>query len=98
MWDLLIIYIILPLFEFVIFRYTYWAGFAVLKFLTIGGIQLAPASTLIKRNRWELEWQQDWSLWLEDSQNCRQLNAWFTCLVGILASIAVGLGIYLVFL
>lgn len=87
--------ILRPILEIVFYGLSYWTGFVVLKIVSIGTIRLAPLLTIHEKNRSKKRWHQiDWSIWLHRSMQGRALKAECTCLVGILAWVAVGLGIY----
>ena len=76
---------------------SYWTGYIALKALSFGNIRLAPLTTIEEKNRNKKKWYQiDWSIWLHRPMQGRSLKAEYTCLMGILVWVAIGLGIYLV--
>ena len=87
--------ILRPVFELVFYGVTYWTGFVFLKVLTCGAVRLAPLDALDEKRRGKRRWYQiEWGIWLERRGKGRMLRAEFTCLVGMLLWLGVGLGIY----
>lgn len=74
---------------------SYWTGFLILKAISLGAIRLAPLTSLGEKGRNKRKWYQvDWSIWHLSPKRGRALKAEFTCLVGCLVWIAVGIGIF----
>jgi hypothetical protein len=87
--------ILRPILELVLYGLTYWTGFLLLKAVTVGGIRLAPLTSIEEKNRSKRKWHQiDWSIWLHRPMQGRFLKAECTCVVGIMALVAVGFGLY----
>ena len=87
--------ILRPILEFIFYGLFYWAGFIILKTFSMGSIRLAPLLTIHEKNRSKQKWHQiDWSIWLHRPMQGRALKAECICLIGMLAWIAVGFGIY----
>ena len=80
-------------FEIIFYTLSYYTGAIVLWILTFGQICLAPLTSIDSTNRKKNRWT-DWSIWLHRPMQGRALKAECTCLVGLLAWVAIGLGIY----
>jgi hypothetical protein len=80
---------------FVFYGLSYGTGFLLLKAVTFGTIRLAPLTSITEKNRSKKKWYKiDGSFWLHRPVQGRVLKAEGTCLVGMMALVAVGLGIY----
>lgn len=87
--------ILRPLLEVVFYGIFYLTGFVFLKGVTLGCLPLAPLGTLYEKNRDRRKWYQiDWSVWLYRPMHGRALKAEWTCLVGFLIWVGIGLALY----
>jgi len=84
--------------EIVFYGLGYWTGFAVLKTVSFGRVPLAPFMTISDKNPRKRKWHEsDWSIWLHRPKQRRALKAEFTCSIGVITWIVIGItiGIYL---
>ena len=85
------------LLEIVLYGFFYGVGFVFLKAVTFGKLRLAPLASIGERNRRRKgDRRIDWSIWLRRAGKGRALKAEWTCVVGALVLVAVGVLIYLV--
>lgn len=88
--------ILRPIFEVVLYGLSYWIGVPILKLISLGNLQIAPAKTIGNKLKHKKKWYQiDWSIWLHQSKKHRVLKAEIACLVGTLALATTGYFIYL---
>jgi hypothetical protein len=80
-------------FEIIFYTLAYYTGAMALWILTLGQVRLAPLTSIESTNRGRNRWT-DWSIWLQGPGRGRSLKAEFTCLVGILVWVAIGIVIY----
>jgi len=87
--------ILRPILELVFYGICYWTGFILIKFTSLGRIKLAPLHTIHEKNRNKKKWYQvDSSIWLSRPMQRRALKAEFTCLLGMIIWITLGVVIY----
>ena len=88
--------ILRPIMEVVVCGLSYVTGYLVLKLVTLGNIDLAPLARLHERRGGKKKWYQvDWGLWIDASKSRKLLKAEWTCTVGIVILVAVGVAIYM---
>jgi len=88
--------ILRPVLYLIINILSYGTGYIILKGLTLGAIRLAPLSSEGEhRSGGKKRRKIDWGIWLERPGRGRMLTAEVVCLVGMIAWVLAGLGIYL---
>ncbi len=83
------------IFEIIFYTLAYYTGAPVLWILTFGRIRLAPLTSIDSTNRKKNRWT-DWSIWLHRKGQKKALKADYTCVVGMLVWVAIGIGIFLI--